>query len=208
MEVPPARDCTLRAEWQCHPHGTARSGPSGSAAHTATRRRAYQNGTLGPEWQCERYARARVAVPLTLPLGGERTGQRHPHCHSTSNVPKRYAQGRVAVRVRVTHGLVGAAPMLGRALSEPRRKDWTIRRAATPARDSPPASREIAGPRPGDGGAPFPMRTGRPARAIPRLPPAAAPQADGWVGVASRAQGPGYARRLPRARTGVKHGRM
>ena len=66
--------------------------------------------------------------------------------------------------------------MLGRALSEPRRKDWTIRRAATPARDSPPASREIAGPRPGDGGAPFPMRTGRPARAIPRLPPAAAPE--------------------------------
>ena len=67
--------------------------------------------------------------------------------------------------------------MLGRALSElslerwavsergasglgPRRKDWTIRRAATPARDGPPASREIAGPRPGDGGAPFPMRTG------------------------------------------------
>ena len=35
----------------------------------------------------------------------------------------------------------------------PRRKDWTIRRAATPARDGPPASREIAGPRPGDGGA-------------------------------------------------------
>ena len=155
----------------------------------------------------KRYARARVAVPPTLPLGSERTRQRHPHCHSTSNVPKRYAQGQVAVWVRATHGLVGAAPMLGRALSEPRRKG-TIRRAATPARDSPPASREIAGPRPGDGGAPFPMRTGRPARAIPRLPPAAAPQADGWVGVASRARGPGHARRLPRARTGVKHGRM
>ena len=135
----------------------------------------------------KRYAQGRVAVPPTLPLGGERTGQRHPHCHSTSNVPKRYAQGQVAVWVWATHGLVGAAPMLGRALSEPRRKDWTIRRATTPARDSPPASREIAGPRPGDGGAPFPMRTGRPARAIPRLPPAAAPQADGWVGVASRA---------------------
>ena len=199
-----------------------RPGPSGSATRTGphAQGRVAVRLTLPldverteavrprPEWQCERYARARVAVPLTLPLGGERTGQRHPHCHSTSNVPKRYAQGRVAVRVRVTHGLVGAAPMLGRALSEPRRKDWTIRRAATPARDSPPASREIAGPRPGDGGAPFPMRTGRPARAIPRLPPAAAPQADGWVGVASRARGPGYARRLPRARTGVKHGRM
>ena len=32
-----------------------------------------------------------------LPLDVERTGQRRPHCHSTSNVPKRYAQGRVAV---------------------------------------------------------------------------------------------------------------
>ena len=146
-----------------------RSGPSGSATRTGL------------------HAQGRVAVPPTLPLGGERTGQCRPHCHSTSSAPKRYAQGQVAVWVRATHGLVGAAPMLGRALSEPRRKDWTIRRAATPARDSPPASREIAGPRPDDGGAPFPMRTGRPARAIPRLPPAAAPQADGWVGVASRA---------------------
>jgi len=206
--VPPARDCTLRAEWQCdsHCHSTLNVPKwyaQGQVAVPPAR-----DCTLRAEWQCERYAQARVAVPPTLPLGGERTGQRHPHCHSTSNVPKRYAQGRVAVRVRVTHGLVGAAPMLGRALSEPRRKDWTIRRASPPARDSPPASREIAGPRPGDGGAPFPMRTGRPARAIPRLPPAAAPQADGWVGVASRARGPGYARRLPCARTGVKHGRM
>ena len=39
-----------------------RPGPSGSA-----------NGTLGPGWQCERYARARVAAPPTLPLDVERT---------------------------------------------------------------------------------------------------------------------------------------
>ena len=154
---------------------TVRSGPSGSAAHT------------------ELHAQGRVAVLPTLPLGGERTGQRHPHCHLTSNVPKRYARLRVAVWVRAIHGPAGATPTLGRASSElslerwavsergvpgfgPRRKDRAIRRTATPARDGPPASREIASPRPGDGGAPFPMRTGRPARAIPGLPPAAAPE--------------------------------
>ena len=32
-----------------------------------------------------------------LPLDVERTGQRRPHCHSTSSAPKRYAQARVAV---------------------------------------------------------------------------------------------------------------
>ena len=49
------QDGALRAEWKCHPHGTARSGPSGSAAHTATRRRAYE------------------LHALTLPLDVERT---------------------------------------------------------------------------------------------------------------------------------------
>ena len=49
------QDGTLRAEWKCYPHGTARSGPSGSAAHTATRRRAYG------------------LHALTLPLDVERT---------------------------------------------------------------------------------------------------------------------------------------
>ena len=90
MAVPTTRDCTLRAEWQCHPHGTARSGPSGSAAHTATRRRAYQNGTLRPEWQCHPHGTARSGPSgsaahtatrrrayglhaLTLPLDVERT---------------------------------------------------------------------------------------------------------------------------------------
>ena len=169
VAVPPTRGCTLRAEWQCDLHCHLTSNVS------------------------KRYARARVAVPPTLPLGGERTGQRHPHCHLTSNVPKRYARLRVAVWVRAIHGPAGATPTLGRASSElslerwavsergvpgfgPRHGGWTIRRAATPARDGPPASREIASPRPGDGGAPFPMCTGRPARAIPRLPPAAAPE--------------------------------
>ena len=54
VAVPTTRGCTLRPEWQCPPHGTARSGPSGSAAHTATRRRAYRNGALRAEWQCRR----------------------------------------------------------------------------------------------------------------------------------------------------------
>ena len=111
-----------------------------------------------------------MAVLPTLPLGGERTGQRHPHCHLTSNVPKRYARLRVAVWVRAIHGPAGATPTLGRASSElslerwavsergasgfgSRHGGWTIRRAATPARDGPPASREVASPRPGDGGA-------------------------------------------------------
>ena len=47
---------------------SVRSGPSGSAAHTATRWR-----TCG-------------AVRLTLPLGGERAGRYVSHCHSVVNV--------------------------------------------------------------------------------------------------------------------------
>ena len=65
---------TLRPEWQCHPHEAARSGASGSASHTAKWHRAYRSGTLGVEWQCDRYAQGRVAVQFTLPLGGERAG--------------------------------------------------------------------------------------------------------------------------------------
>ena len=114
MAVPTTRDCTLRAEWQCHPHGTARSGPSGSAAHTATRRRAYglhaltlpldvertetvRPGPSGSVLHTELHAQGRVAVPTTLPLDVERTGSTPSHCHSTSNVPRRCAQARVAV---------------------------------------------------------------------------------------------------------------
>ncbi len=60
---------------------------------TATRRRAYRNGTIRAEWQCVRYARGRVAVRLTLPLRGERTARCVSHCHPASSVPKRYDQG-------------------------------------------------------------------------------------------------------------------
>ena len=38
-----------------------------------------------------------MAVPPTLPLDVERTGCTPLHCHSTSSVPKRCAQARVAV---------------------------------------------------------------------------------------------------------------
>ena len=97
------RSGTLGAEWQCEPTVLVRSGPSGSAN--------------SPLW----YARGRVAVPVTLPLGGERTSphvhsrvavqirrfgtlgvewQCRPHCHMASSVGSRYARGRVAVRTR------------------------------------------------------------------------------------------------------------
>ena len=59
VAVPTTRGCTLRVEWQCRPRGAARSGPSGSADHTATRRRAYRNGALRPEWQCRPHGTAR-----------------------------------------------------------------------------------------------------------------------------------------------------
>ena len=78
---------------------SVRSGASGSATHTRP------------------HARGRVAVQLTLPNGIERTEavrsgssgsvigtlrgewQCSLHCQMASNVPKRYARGRVAVRV-------------------------------------------------------------------------------------------------------------
>ena len=52
-----------------------RSRPSGSESYTATRRQSYRSRTFKAEWQCDRYARGRVAVQLTLPLGGERAGR-------------------------------------------------------------------------------------------------------------------------------------
>ena len=127
---------TLRAKWQCRPHGAARSGPSGSAARPGLhaqgrvavrltlpldveRTKTVRSGPSGSATRTGLHAQGRVAAPPTLPLDGERTGQRHPHCHSTSSAPKRYAQGQVAVWVRAIHGLAGATPMLGRALSEP-----------------------------------------------------------------------------------------
>ena len=77
---------------------TERLGPSGSVVLTAKRHRAYRIGTLEGEWQCERNAHGRVAVPLTLPLAGERTGQCAMHCQTASSVPYWYDRGRVAVR--------------------------------------------------------------------------------------------------------------
>ena len=47
------RSGTLGAEWQCKLTALVRSGPSGSAGHTATWRRAWEVGTLGAEWQCK-----------------------------------------------------------------------------------------------------------------------------------------------------------
>ena len=93
----------LGGEWQCvsHCHSTVNV-PRG-ASHTATRRRAYRNGTIRAEWQCVRYARGRVAVRLTLPLDGERTARCVSHCHSVVNVP------RVAFRSEWQYRLVWPA---------------------------------------------------------------------------------------------------
>ena len=76
---------------------TERLGASGSVVLTAKRHRAYRIGTLEGEWQCERNAHGRVAVLLTLPLAGERTGQCAMHCQTASSVPYWYDRGRVAV---------------------------------------------------------------------------------------------------------------
>ena len=80
------RGGTFRGEWQCVSHCHSGVSVPGSAPYTATRHRAYRIGTFRAEWQCGRYAQGRVAVRLTLPLGGERTGQRALHCHSSVNV--------------------------------------------------------------------------------------------------------------------------
>ena len=111
---------TLRAEWQC---ARVRSGPSGSAGHTAKWRRAYRSGTLRPEWQCDwcargrvavrpvrsdpsgsatgafGYARSRVAVRVTLPSGVERTATVRSGPSGSAAGALGYARGRVAVRI-------------------------------------------------------------------------------------------------------------
>ena len=79
---------TLGGEWQCSVHCHSAVSVPGGAPYTATRCRAYRTGTL----------EGRVAVRLTLPLGGERTGRSSVHCHSMPSVPHRNAGGRVAVR--------------------------------------------------------------------------------------------------------------
>ena len=99
VAVPTTRGCTLRPEWQCRPHCHSMVNARAARPHTATRRRTYRNGALRAEWQCGfgwLHAQGRVAVPLTLPLDVERTGCTPSHCHSTSSVPKRCVQGRMA----------------------------------------------------------------------------------------------------------------
>ena len=88
---------TFRVEWQCDSHCHSVVNVPDSASHTATWHRAYRIGTIRGEWQCDQYARERAAARRTLPLGGERTGQRAVHCHSASSVPHWHVQRRVAV---------------------------------------------------------------------------------------------------------------
>ena len=97
VAVPPTRDCTLRAEWQRHPHCHSMSSVPRRYAQARVAVRTVRSGPSGSATRTGLHAQGRVAVPPTLPLDVERTGQRHPHCHSTSSAPKRYAQGQVAV---------------------------------------------------------------------------------------------------------------
>ena len=81
---------TLGAEWQCYSH-----------CHSPVN---VPRVTFGVEWQCDRYARGRVAVLPTLPLDVERVGviRSVPTGSATGTFRTewqcdRYAQGRVAV---------------------------------------------------------------------------------------------------------------
>ena len=86
----------------------------GSAAHTATRHRAYQDGALRPEWQCRLRGAARSGPSgsaahtatrrrthgphaLTLPLDVERTETVRPGPSGSVLHTELRAQGRVAV---------------------------------------------------------------------------------------------------------------
>ena len=86
----------------------------GSAAHTATRRRAYQDGALRPEWQCPPHGTARSGPSgsaahtatrrrayrqhaLTLPLDVERT-------EDVALTPDDLAHAEAVVLLRVVPG--------------------------------------------------------------------------------------------------------
>ena len=86
----------------------------GSATHTATRRRTYQDGALRPEWQCRLRGTARSGPSgsadhtatrhrayrqhaLTLPLDVERTKTVRPGPSGSVLHTELHAQGRVAV---------------------------------------------------------------------------------------------------------------
>ena len=97
---------TLGAEWQCDRY-----------AQTRVAVRQVRPGTLEAEWQCgshcqvassvpQRYAQARVAVRITLPLTGERAGVERsvPSGSATGTLRAGWqcdwcARGRVAVRI-------------------------------------------------------------------------------------------------------------
>ena len=108
------------------------SSARGSAAHTATRRRAYQNGTLRAKWKCHPHGTARSGPSgsaahtatrrrthglhaLTLPLDVERTKTVRSGPSGSADHAGLHAQARVAVRVRVAYEPAVAAPMPGRA---------------------------------------------------------------------------------------------
>ena len=96
-----------------------RSDPSGSATHTATRRRAYglhartlpldvertetvRSGPSGSADHAGLHAQGRVAVPPTLPNGIERTKAVRLGSSGSATHMELHAQGRVAVRARAT----------------------------------------------------------------------------------------------------------
>ena len=99
VAVPTTRGCALRAEWQCRPRGAARSGSSGSAAHTATRRRAYGQHALTLPLDVERtedvalppgdLAHAEAVVLLRVVPGHPRLVEEVPGAWSLSSRPAR-----------------------------------------------------------------------------------------------------------------------
>ena len=92
---------------------SVRPGPSGSVTHTRL------------------HTQARVAVQLTLPLGGERVVVERSGPSGSATHTRPHAQGPVAVQVRATSGPAGAAPSAGmrpkRSHPEP---TWQIGRAS------------------------------------------------------------------------------
>ena len=76
VAVPTTRGCTLGPEWQCRPRVAARSGPSGSAAHTATRRRTHGLHALTLPLDVERTKTARSGPSGSAGSGSLRASSR------------------------------------------------------------------------------------------------------------------------------------
>ena len=134
---------TFRGEWQCVSHCHSVVSVLSGAPYTATRRRAYRIGTIRVEWQCVRYDQGRVAVRLTLPLGGERTW--------------RHAQGRVAVPPSLPLGIErtasirsGASGSAGRdgLRTRSRHADWRVAQLGKCARATACQAAGAVAPRP------------------------------------------------------------